>query len=202
MGHATQKKSDATGSLYGLLVSLPLSVSDADISAAIQPEFAKTLPEVARAFGKSPNTIQHSWRAAGMPGKSGRWPLLEILLWRRRHEHEVAVKRGNLSGASEREIERRQLEAETRKIELQADRLEREEQIAMGNLVPADSVVQLVSGLSAAHVKHMQQMADDLAPTFPQDTAPEYVRAIRLQVDRRLTAFAEALARDLLRGTD
>lgn len=198
----TSRKNDApaVGQLV-LAASRGRGVADA-AEAVYGRRCVATLDDVAREFGVSPNTVKQSWRSNGMPGEGGKWPLADILLWRLEYEAGLAAKRGNLSSASEREIERRQLEAETRKLELQADRLEREEQTAMGNLVPADSVVQMVSGLVAAHVKQLQQIADDLAPMFPQDKAAEYVRSIRLQVERRCTAFAESMARDVLKGAE
>src|SRR5690606_1550714 len=94
-----------------------------------------TQNEVAYEFGISPNTVKQSWRSAGMPGENGRYRLAEIVKWRLEHEAKAgSVNR--FADLADKELARKEKEAEVRKLELQAERLEREEEVAKGNLLP------------------------------------------------------------------
>src|SRR5690606_32425576 len=94
-----------------------------------------TMNEVAAEFGMSPNTVKQSWRSAGMPGEQGCYRLAEIVKWRLEHEAKLSGISNRFADLADKELARKEKEAEVRKLELQAERLERKEAMAKGELV-------------------------------------------------------------------
>lgn len=171
---------------------------DLESVAALVPGKVATQNEVARAFGMSPSTIKGSWQSAGMPGTHGNYNLAEIALWRLRHLEELDRKRRSVEDLDDAELKRRHAEAEARKLELQADRLEREEEQAMGNLVRRDSVTAAQKALIATFAERLVGIPDKLAPMLPTETSAELTEDIRGEISRALKALAESSSRDVL----
>lgn len=163
----------------------------------------RTLPEVAEAFGRSPNTVNQTWRQGGMPGGSGRYDAAEILAWLLQRDAEIAdrTRRNTASSSdSDRELERRQLEAETRKLELQAEKLEREAQIAMGNLIHRDAALTPVKTAAALLTERLMKLPAEFEPSFPISIAPDLVATFERAIRRELTAFSETSAQAILQS--
>lgn len=63
------------------------------------PWIVGTFADVARFFGVSETTVRKEWKARGMPGESGAWPLDRIAQWR--HDRDIADKRRAVSLGSD-----------------------------------------------------------------------------------------------------
>ena len=175
---------------------------DAEAIASLVPGTAATQKGVAAAFGMSPNTVSGSWANAGMPGTKGSYSLAEIARWRLQHLAEVERSRRSVEDLDDAELKRRHAEAEARKMELQADRLEREEQQAVGNLVRRDDVTAAMHAIINAFSEHLDGLPDQIAPMLPVANAAEITEDVRGLIKRMLKGFSEQSARDVVRGND
>lgn len=189
--------------LAGKLLRLkPGRLDEPTIRSIVGDGVAATHAELGREFGLATNTIKQSWAPAGMPGEQGSYPLVEILLWRLEYESSLERGRSQYAELADRELERKHKEAEARKVELQADRLDREEQVAMGNLVPREDVVRALRALASTFAERMVMIPDQVAPTLPTEVVTEVTEQMRSQIARQLKAFSELSARDILGSTD
>lgn len=204
MAVATKNEIDAA--IAGKLLRLKPSRVDEDaIRSIVGLRVVDTLDAVAADFELSPNTIKQSWRSAGMPGESRRYDIAEILLWRLKYEASVDRGRSQYADLADRELDRKQKEAEARKIELQADRLEREEQTAMGNLVNRHDVVQAWSAMFAETSERLMAIPDDFAPELPVEQVTQVTERCRSKVSQilvRLSESGERAIRRLCGGAD
>lgn len=161
----------------------------------------RTLDDVARFFGLSPNTIKQSWASAGMPAERGNYDFAAIAEWRLRHLAEADRKKRSVEDLNDAELKRRTSEAEARKLELQADRLEREEQTAMGNLIDRTAAAASVKAAAAFFAEQLDGIADQFAPFWSQDVSQERVEELRNMHRRILDRFRETSAREIVRGS-
>lgn len=174
-------------------------INEPDLRAVVGTKICRTLSEVAREFGVSHNTIKTSWRPEGMPGKQGRYPLLEILLWRLRYLAELEGRKATTSELSNAQLEREQHEEELRKIRLQNDKLEREEQVAIGKLIPRDAATTVFNAAVNTAVERVLKVPATFEPRLPKNIAAEFVADQERSIRREFTALSEALARNVLR---
>lgn len=200
----SRPEKQTTGVCAALLRLRPANLDESLIRRLAGNRVVKNLSEVAAEFGIEATTLRSGWRVQGMPGKAGAWPLADILLWRLRHEAEVAARtrrdhaaRGS-SGDSDRELERRQLEAETRKVELQAERLEREAQQAIGNLIDRQSAATSLRSMLAVTSNNLLTIPRAIAPSIPLEHAERITAEIERQIRRTLTNLSEKSGRVIL----
>lgn len=195
------EKTDADIGTAGLLLRLkPGRLDERAIRSLVGDVIAKTHAAVGREFGLSANTIKQSWAPQGMPGEQGNYPIAEILIWRLDYEAKVDRGRSQYADLADQQLDRKQREAEARKLELQADRLEREEQEAMGNLIPRGDVVRTLRALASTFAERMNMIPDKIAPTLPTELVTEVTEQIRTEIQRHLKAFSELSSRDVLGG--
>src|SRR6185369_638268 len=95
-----------------------------------------TLGAVARAFGVSVNTVRSDWRPSGMPGQKGAYDLEAIAEWRK-----LAQRRNSDQAAQTGMAELKQrLLADVRIREAEAQKRERLNKIAEGQMIDKDVV--------------------------------------------------------------
>lgn len=162
---------------------------------------AATHAEVAAEFGVQPNTVRQSWAPSGMPGSQGAYPLAEIARWRLQHLAEADRRRRSVEDLTAEELKRRHSEAEARKLEAQADRLEREEQVALGNLIDRESAGAAVKAAAAFFAEQLDGIADQFAPFWGVDVAQDRVEELRNMHRRILDRFRETSTREIARGS-
>lgn len=75
-----------------LMRSQPATVDPKTIKRLIGNATVPSMPEVARAFGISCNTVRQSWRPSGMPGEPGSFSLADIAVWRLKYLQEIGPK--------------------------------------------------------------------------------------------------------------
>ena len=81
-------------------------------------EVVDTMAAVGARFGVTANTVKQSWRHAGMPGESGRYPLAEILIWKLAHDAKNAA--GNSARPNSQATSTRLVSIEKRLAKLEA----------------------------------------------------------------------------------
>lgn len=147
---------------------------------------AKSHAQLAATIGVSPKTIE-SWRSAGMPGKRGRYVVVDVLNWKADRD---AARRKKPQGLDEIELEHAQV-----KLDRDAIRLSKER----GELVPRASVeaefVLRVSELTASLDGLAHNMAARLAPAMDPRKVAEIIRGT---VWRFRDAYARGLPQEFV----
>lgn len=169
------------------------------ISAIVGDGVVPTQAAVAREFGLAANTVKQSWATAGMPGEQGRYSLSEILVWRLQYLSELEGRKQTAAELSNSELERQQAEEELRKIKLQNDKLEREEQVATGKVIDRESAGTAMRTAAAVLAERLMKVPAQLEPSLPVDIAPDIVRDAERLIRRELVGFSETMARDILK---
>lgn len=175
-----------------ILLTLPAHLVDIEAFAALFGDFKwRTLPEVARAFGISPNTVSQSWRQSGMPGVAGNYHAAAIVRWVLQRNAKAAVKAADRGD----DLEKRQAIADARKSELQVERLE----IAMaedaGRLIDREVAGTAFRTILSELTEDLSTLGEELETEFPIDTAKEKVATINRAIARRLKTASEKGAR-------
>lgn len=186
------------------LLKLRPAKIDADLIRSIVGRgVVATHAAVAREFGLSANTIKQSWAPEGMPGEQGKYPLAEIVVWRLRYLAEIEGRKSTAADLTNSQLEREQAEEELRKIKLQNDKLEREEQLAAAKVIDRESVEIALRTLFAVHAERMMKVMAQLEPSLPVDCAADVVSTGDRLIRRELVGLSETCARDILReGTE
>lgn len=152
----------------------------------------RTLDGVAAEFGVSPNTVKQSWRSAGMPGGRAKYSAAAILLWRIEHEERNnATRRPTVDPEILVEQERLKL----RKLQLEAERLERLAAAEAGDVISREVALASLRTFAAALSEHILSVPDQLAASFPVDVADQLTADLRHALERKLVAFSEQGAR-------
>lgn len=100
-------------------------------------------------------------------------------------------------GNSASQLKHRKLEAETKEAELKAERLDREEEEAIGNLIRRSEVAAAWRQHIALFAERMVGIADRIAPMLPANIAESLSEDIRKEIARNLTAYSEETPRSL-----
>lgn len=182
-----------------LLKLRPARIDREMIAAIVGVEVVPTQAAVAREFGLAANTVKQSWATAGMPGEQGRYSLAEIAAWRLQYLAELEGRKQTAADLSNSELERQQSEEELRKIKLQNDKLEREEQIATGKVIDRESAGTAMRTAAAVLAERLMKMPSQLEPSLPVDIAADIVRDAERLIRRELVGFSETMARDILK---
>lgn len=185
-----------------LLRLRPGSVTTDLVRSIIGDGKAASYSELAREFGVAANTIKQSWRPAGMPGEQGNYSLAEILAWRLNYETTLSNGANRFESLADKELARREKEEEVRKLQLQADRLEREEEIAKGNLVNRADVTRALSAIGATLTESLLGLPDKLTPRLPEHMAVECTETLRGDIERFLKRFSESASDAVARLTE
>jgi hypothetical protein len=177
----------------------PARIDREMIAAIVGGEVVPTQAAVAREFGLAANTVKQSWATAGMPGEQGRYSLAEIAAWRLQYLADIEGRKQSAADLSNSELERQQSEEELRKIKLQNDKLEREEQLAAGKVIDRESVETALRTLFAVHAERMMKVMAQLEPSLPVDCAADVVTTGDRLIRRELVGLSETCARDILK---
>lgn len=196
MAEATHEPRDL--SVFGAVLALrPRESSVEALSRVVGPEVVvATHKAVSEAFGNAVNTVKQSWAPAGMPTADGGYPLLAILAWRLAYLEEQESRRV-FSGLSGDQLKRQLAEEELRKLRANADRAEREEDTARGDLVSRTSVVAAWNKHIATLVERVMGSPDQIAQMLPVESAPAITDRIRGVLARSLTAYSETAPEDM-----
>lgn len=99
------------GRIAAILALRPQSVDESDIRLLLgNPKPLDSLRDVAAAFGAARNTVQGSWRGGGMPGASGAYDPVAILVWLLERE---SRRSDRAEAAGDSELELREIEWES-----------------------------------------------------------------------------------------
>lgn len=169
------------------------------IAALVGDGVVPTQAAVAREFGLAANTVKQSWATAGMPGEQGRYSLTDIAVWRLRYLEELEGRKQTAAELTNSELERQQAEEELRKIKLQNDRLEREEQIATGKVIDREAAGTAMRTAAAVLAERLMKVPAQIEPSLPVEIAPDIVRDAERLIRRELVGFSETMARDILK---
>lgn len=189
----TKAKPLPDGLLGAWLASKPKVLDESKLQSLIGGWTVDTQNAVARVFGVSPNTIKQSWMSAGMPGRQGRWNVLDIFAWRVRHEQALDAKRNNTPTPTD--AEQRQILADARKTELQVEKLELEMAETAGRLIDREIAGTAFRSILSELAEGATTIGDEMETEFPLDVAKEKVATINRKFARLLTAAAEKGAR-------
>lgn len=169
------------------------------IRAIIGDAVAGSHAEVGRFLGVAANTIKQSWAPEGMPGEQGNYPLAAIVAWRLKYLAELEGRKQTAADLSDNQLEREQAEEELRKIKLQNDKLEREEQIATGKVIDRESAATAMRTAAAVLAERLMKVPSQLEPSLPVDIAPDVVNDAQRLIRRELVGFSETMGRDILK---
>lgn len=169
----------------------------------------KTYRQVAEAFGgMDQDTVRKDWRPAGMPGKPGRWDLVEIARWQMSRQvgdksRDIAIKLISDLTADDNqsdsvrdpelvaaaELRRRKNEAEAEIKE--ADARTRQQNLALqeGRLVDRESAVREVAALVVRIKQRLLAAPTEMEMDFPRQTRKQnkadfemFVRGLLLEM--------------------
>lgn len=182
-----------------LLKLRPAKIDRGMIEAIVGDGTVATQAAVSREFGLAANTVKQSWASAGMPGEQGRYSLAEITEWRLRYLAELEGRKQTAADLSNSELEREQAEEELRKIRLQNDKLEREEQIASGKVIDKEAAETALRTLFAVHAERVMKVMAQLEPSLPSEIAPDIVATGNRLLRRELVGLSETSARDIIK---
>ena len=173
---ATLEKTPTLGIFKALELIAKGRVDDAAILALVGDAVATTHAEVGRFLGVAANTIKQSWAPEGMPGTQGSYPIAEIVAWRLRYLAELEGRKQTAAELTNSELERQQAEEELRKIKLQNDKLEREEQIATGKVIDREAAGTAMRTAAAVLAERLMKVPAQIEPSLPVEIAPDIVR--------------------------
>lgn len=196
---ATLAKTQQMGLFVALSRLAKGTVDDAAVLAVIGDAVATTHAEVGRFLGVAANTIKQSWAPEGMPGEQGKYPIAEIVAWRLKYLAELEGRKQSAADLTNSQLEREQAEEELRKIKLQNDKLEREEQVATGKVIDRESAGTAMRTAAAVLSERLMKVPAQLEPSLPVDIAPDIVRDAERLIRRELVGFSETMARDILK---
>jgi phage terminase Nu1 subunit (DNA packaging protein) len=196
---STLEKTPTLGMFKALELIAKGRVDDAAVAALVGDAVAATHAEVGRLLGVAANTIKQSWAPEGMPGTQGNYPLAAIVAWRLRYLAELEGRKQTAADLSNSELERQRAEEELRKIKLQNDKLEREEQIATGKVIDRESAGTAMRTAASVLAERLMKVPSQLEPSLPVEIAPDIVKDAERLIRRELVGFSETMARDILK---
>lgn len=91
----------------------------------------------------------------------------------------------------------RQEEAKTRKLELEAEKLERQAKIEEGNIIGREEALASLRTFVAALTEQILAVPDQVAPALPVDIVDQVTADLRRALERKLVAFSEQGARKI-----
>lgn len=182
------------------LLSLRPSKIDVDsIRTLVGRGSVATHAAIAREFGLSANTVKQSWAPEGMPGEHGKYPLAEIVAWRLRYLAELDERKCSVADLTTAQLDREQREEELRKIKLQNDRLEREEQEATGKVIDRASVIEAWQTDNAVLVERIKKLPRmKWATMLTRDQAEQFIPVFEGDLDREFIAHSEGRVSEVI----
>lgn len=150
------------------------------------------LAQVAEVYGVSEKTIKQ-WRNEGMPGSPQKWPVAEIVQWRRARDLRNAENRKTGKEMEPREnplsaLQQQKLMAE---IEVERERrtkLSRENAEAEGQLLAVDLVRRDIAAWAVWLRTQLLQIPASLAPIVPEEIRSSVRRSVEHKIRLALDA--------------
>lgn len=151
----------------------------------------KTLKEVADAFDVSQETVKTGWRPMGMPGQAGSYDLAEVIAWKIGRQLR-AEGRASVQGEEEVSValDRKRL-ADARKAEADAEGRERENAVAVGNILYRDDVERELAEMIIAARENFLRIPREMLPRFPKHVAEDLRGELATKIEASLTVMAE-----------
>ena len=150
----------------------------------------KTQQEVADAFGVHRDTVRKFWRAAGMPGTSGKWDLAEIAEWRRSRDTPA------VQAVSTSEFLEKRRAAQARIAEGKARQIERENRLAEEEICYRGDVERFLSQLFEFLRELHSRLPAEMRPQIPAEFADELcadLEARHSQIQRTLHGWVRRI---------
>ena len=170
-----------------LIQSSPANCDEPLIREVLGERAAKSLSEIAQAFGVAAATVRHTWRRDGMPGdaRGKRFVYADVLIW--------YLKRNNANAAARGvdEFTQRKRAAETRKAEFDALITEQRAQRATGGYIAVATAISGVRGLAATLRDQVADIPRRMEIRFPPKHAKESVADLETMLRNALQAFTE-----------
>lgn len=144
-----------------------------------------SMPMVAKEFGLSSATIKQSWKANGMPGGDGSYPLADIVMWKLQHDRDN--EKHTRSANSTTELIR-QIELDDKRFEF-----EQKQQKAMLEAGKVMLVAEVQADLYALITMVREMLLTvprSMAPMLPTGIADETLTELTKQLRHCLTALA------------
>lgn len=150
--------------------------------------YVKTIRDVAKHFGRSPNAVGH-WRTRGMPGEGGKWCLEDIGEWVAtnvanvvRPKQWTAEQHEQMTGAKRKLIETK-LQSEAESAVARARMLTRKMELQEGSFTSIERVNEFMSQFFQELRQLLERMIADMAAGY----SPK----MRDQIKKDLTARIE-----------
>jgi hypothetical protein len=152
---------------------------------------AKSVSQLAAWFGVSPTTVKTGWRRSrDMPGKEGKWPLAEILLWKLDRETQTAAtEMSQRRDASVAPLEAKRI-ADARKAEVETALKEMKLRQLAGDLLDRGDVEREISERIAIARHCLGRVPATLLPRLPKALAPEIIELVRNEIESALHQLA------------
>ena len=165
----------------------PPAVSQAEPSGIVL-----TLGAVAQAFGVSLHTVKADWRPNGMPGQKGAYDLAAVAEWRKlaqRRNPDPAAQLG--SGGVANALLSQRLLADVRNREAEAQKRERLNRIAEGQMIERALIERLWAEQVIAAREKLMRLPRLMMPRFPRKLAPELCEELQKYIESILSDMAE-----------
>lgn len=162
---------------------------------------AKSLTEVAAAFGVSVATVRHTWKSNGLPsvGKRGSGSTAkyaDVLKWLIARDTRNAIARGS------DELTKLKKEAETRIAEAEARIKERKAEVTEGEFVPLVAVQATLRGILNVFRDTMLNIPRQLTPMFPAKYSAQWTDEVDRLIRNCLTIIADKPVEDFIERTN
>jgi len=160
------------------------------IREAIGDVKVRTLKEVAESFGVTLDTVKTGWRPNGCPGANGSYSIAEILAWKILRELAQHGRSAEPQQPGEKALDRKRL-ADARRSEAVAESEERDNAIAVGNLLFRDDAERQVAELIIQARENFTRLPRLMLPRFPLELADELAAELEKRIEHVLRIMAE-----------
>lgn len=179
--NTTQQPAKPCGGLMALMRG---EITRENVVSVVGDRSVSSMPQVAAEFGLRSTSIK-TWKANGMPGSEGSYPLADIVLWRIQYERENEKYTRPANSQTDR---LRELDVKKKEIEIKE--LENSYLAKQGQMIP----VQQAQAELYAHIALVKEgllgVPRALAPMLPTRLAPDVVAECEKLIRHQLTALA------------
>lgn len=165
----------------------PQSIDSDSIRAILADAKFRTLPDVAKAFEVSTNTVNQSWRQASMPGTTNNYIAADVLIWLLDRDIANRVATGTQGDS----LTQRKREIEVRRMELDLLQAERAEQNDTGKVVSVEESRRELIALILTAKNILEDLPRSVAPIVPAASAEAVQQELTRGINGCLTFMAE-----------
>lgn len=159
-----------------------------------------TLGEVAKAFGVRHQTAR-TWVSDGMPGSAGAYDLAKIDQWKKSRSRDPDRLAAELATAVAGEVDpddllgqalkasAKEKIAKARIAEATAQKRERENRVASGQVADRDEIERLFSEMHSALRDELSRIPEEMKASFPAKCRRELAEALKARINMALTNY-------------